>query len=116
MIPSCWLPSVPAVAALGNVGGPGTVPAAEKTLPGLKLACEIKNGMLDTYYANLAWLANTLYDKGLAIYKSAEAAIDSLDGSRKKLEDVKDKMQDGRDSFLGKLNKMEKDLMQTLLG
>lgn len=54
MTPSCWLPSVPAVAALGNVGGPGTVPAAEKTLPGLKLACEIKNGMLDTYYANLA--------------------------------------------------------------
>jgi prefoldin subunit 5 len=49
-----------------------------------------------------------LYDKGVAIYKSAEAAIDSLDSSRKKLEDVKDKMQDGKDSFLGKLNKMEK--------
>jgi DNA anti-recombination protein RmuC len=59
-------------------------------------------------FSEVIRLANTLYDKGLAIYKSAEAAIDSLDGSRKKLEDVKDKMQDGRDSFLGKLNKMEK--------
>lgn len=59
-------------------------------------------------FSEVIRLANTLYDKGLAIYKSAEAAIDSLDSSRKKLEDVKDKMQDGRDSFLGKLNKMEK--------
>jgi len=54
MTPSCWFPSVPASTTLGNVGGPGTVPAAEKTLPGLKLACEIKNGILNTYYANLA--------------------------------------------------------------
>jgi DNA recombination protein RmuC len=59
-------------------------------------------------FSEVIRLANTLYDKGVAIYKSAEAAIDSLDSSRKKLEDVKDKMQDGRDSFLGKLNKMEK--------
>ena len=59
-------------------------------------------------FSEVIRLANTLYDKGLAIYKSAEAAIASLDSSRKKLEDVKDKMQDGRDSFLGKLNKMEK--------
>jgi DNA recombination protein RmuC len=59
-------------------------------------------------FSEVIRLANTLYDKGVAIYKSAEAAIDSLDSSRKKLEDVKDKMQDGKDSFLGKLNKMEK--------
>ncbi|NKA01244.1 MAG: hypothetical protein EBV81_04460, partial [Proteobacteria bacterium] len=59
-------------------------------------------------FSEVIRLANTLYDKGLAIYKSAEAAIASLDSSRKKLEEVKDKMQDGRDSFLGKLNKMEK--------
>lgn len=59
-------------------------------------------------FSEVIRLATTLYDKGVAIYKSAEAAIDSLDSSRKKLEDVKDKMQDGRDSFLGKLNKMEK--------
>jgi hypothetical protein len=37
-----------------KVGAPGTVPAAKNTLPGLKLACEVKNGMLNTYYANLA--------------------------------------------------------------
>jgi DNA anti-recombination protein RmuC len=59
-------------------------------------------------FCEVLWLANTVYDKGVAIYKSADAAIDSGDSSRKKLEDVKDKMQDGRDSFLGKLNKMEK--------
>jgi len=59
-------------------------------------------------FSEVIRLANTLYDKGVAIYKSAEAALDSLDNSRKKIEDVRDKMQDGRDSFLGKLDKIEK--------
>jgi hypothetical protein len=45
---------IPAVIALANVGASGTLPAAENPLPGLKLPCEVKNGMLNTYYANLA--------------------------------------------------------------
>ncbi len=53
--------TVPELIPFGNVGALGILPAAENPLPGLKLPCEVKNGMLITYYANLAWLANTLY-------------------------------------------------------
>jgi hypothetical protein len=45
-------PSVPGL--FPNVGAPGIVPAAKNPLPGLKLPCEFKNGILNTYYANLA--------------------------------------------------------------
>jgi hypothetical protein len=39
---------------LGKVGASGILPAAENPLPGLKLPCAVKNGMLNTCYANLA--------------------------------------------------------------
>jgi hypothetical protein len=46
--------TVPELIPFGNVGALGILPAAENPLPGLKLPCEVKNGMLITYYANLA--------------------------------------------------------------
>jgi hypothetical protein len=39
---------------LAKVRALGILPAAENPLPGLKLPCEVKNGIFGTYYANLA--------------------------------------------------------------
>lgn len=60
-IPTALSFTVPALIPFGNVGAFGILPAAENPLPGLKLPCEVKNGISNTCYANLAWLANTLY-------------------------------------------------------
>jgi hypothetical protein len=38
--------TVPELIPFGNVGALGILPAAENPLPGLKLPCEVKNGML----------------------------------------------------------------------
>jgi hypothetical protein len=39
---------------LAKVKASGILPAAENPLPGLKLPCEVRNGILNTYYPNLA--------------------------------------------------------------